>query len=57
MTLVLIGYVLLRRIRTRSGSLLPASDDDAVPSRRHARPPGADDHDATPRRLRPPGRL
>ncbi|MFF5515951.1 hypothetical protein [Streptomyces coeruleorubidus] len=30
-TLVLTGYVLLGRIRTRSGSLLPASDDDAVP--------------------------
>ncbi|GAA2951851.1 hypothetical protein GCM10011428_84520 [Streptomyces violaceus] len=29
--LVVIGYVLLRRISTRSGSLLPTSDDDAVP--------------------------
>ncbi|GAA2316497.1 hypothetical protein GCM10010234_72940 [Streptomyces hawaiiensis] len=29
--LVVIGYVLLRRVRTRSGSLLPAPDDDFVP--------------------------
>ncbi len=29
--LVVIGYVLLRRVSTRSGSLLPAPDDDAVP--------------------------
>lgn len=29
--LVAIGWVLLRRVSTRSGSLLPASDDDFVP--------------------------
>ena len=29
--LVLIGWVLLRRVRTRSGSLLPAPDDAFAP--------------------------
>ncbi|GAP51204.1 hypothetical protein [Streptomyces azureus] len=40
-TLVLIGYVLLRRISTRSGSLLPTSDDDAVPVPPPRSPPGS----------------